>query len=83
MHSKINKIIEEEVDKLMKKSEAYVIFQKIHYQSALQDLRTKAPQLTEEIMRVMVSDLEGIVNENGMSDEWKVAELEAFISLNK
>jgi hypothetical protein len=60
MHSKINKIIEEEVDKLMKKSEAYVIFQKIHYQSALQDLRTKAPQLTEEIVRVVVEEIEKV-----------------------
>jgi hypothetical protein len=46
----LENLILETIGDLEKKSEKYVPFQKIHYQSALQDIREKVPALAEQLL---------------------------------
>lgn len=50
--SKIQQIISSELEKLEKQSENYVPFQKIHYQSALADIKAKLPQIEQKIVEL-------------------------------
>jgi len=74
MHSKINKIIEEWIG--MEKDTCFPTFthkEDTGYNDALQDLRTKAPQLTEIITNMVVEEIENqIVIENGINRDTKM-----------
>ena len=61
----IQQIIEKEVENLMEKSDKFVPFQKIHYQSALEDLRAKAPKIEKKI----VEEIEKILAFAYISDD--------------